>query len=174
MLHSSVWNSLHAVRLLIHTTMLLSPFTKDQLSAFLDNKTPHMSNKAAVTGNSVSCSKTHHRRQGSFSFLPRFCHPHNCNKHQPFYFLNNMILLALSKNIIWNDDEAVELLSGMPGPNTKHPMVYSFNLPSTDGEVTGHLIQSQHCQLAHSEQENKHFSSSLCELCRMLTLWLAY
>lgn len=35
----------------------------------------------------------------------------------------------------------------------KHPMVCSFNLPGADGEVTGHLIQSEHCQPAHSEQK---------------------
>lgn len=43
----------------------------------------------------------------------------------------------------------MELPSKMPGPSTSW---YSFNLPSTDGELTGLLIQSEHCQLAHSEK----------------------
>lgn len=67
----------------------------------------------------------------------------------------------------------MELPSKMPGPSTSW---YSFNLPSTDGELTGLLIQSEHCQLAHSEKQREQtlLIQSGCELCRMLTLWLAY
>lgn len=60
--------------------------------------------------------------------------------------------------INWSNDEVLELLSGA---RAKHPLVYSFNLPGADGELMGHLIQSERCQLAHSERENKPFSSSL-------------
>lgn len=49
------------------------------------------------------------------------------------------------------------VINGSPGAivrraGAKHPLVYSFNLPGADGELTGHLIQSERCQLARSER----------------------
>lgn len=86
MLHSSVCTSQHAVSplfcvlsfffLLIPTENLLSFSSKYQLSAFLDNKTPHMSNKAVVTGGCASCSKTLWMRALSFFFY-FLRHPHS-------------------------------------------------------------------------------------------------
>lgn len=51
-----------------------------------------------------------------------------------------------------SDDEVLELLSEAPGLPPP-----SFNLPSADGELTGHLIQSERCQLAPSERERALF-----------------